>query len=347
MESPPTRIALGPFEVSYRKREGERRLGAVGSLVIHVIVIGVLLVVTPDRRAVDRDDVAPAPRPPVQITFTNPYTPPPQPPPANVKKTAPPPPARKPLRMESVPEITARARAVEPKNRGPAGEGDRRPAGGEPGGPIPEPTAGVPDPSPGGRESEAADSVARGVEPPKDLQGRLKEFSRAIASPEVSSDEGKKGSGSGTGGLTMPDVPATGFGIGNLEFEGRDYDWGDYGRSIYWAIWRAWHNRMLISAGNFERWGAEHRRWLIDARVRIVFTIESSGQVTGVATEYPSVCGPFDDAAAEALMEVVLPPLPKDFPRGSERVHATFIGEDMNLRSMRVGLSQMKQAGLF
>jgi len=214
------------------------------------------------------------------------------------------------------------------------GASDTKPAGGQAGGPLPQPTAGFPDPG---------DAAPSAPEPPKDLQGRLREFRRAIETPTTGP---KKGGGTGTGGLNMPDVPTIGMGIGNLEFESRDYDWSSYARSIYWAIWRKWHMKMLASVGVFERWGMEHQRRIIDARSRIVFTIERSGRVSGVAVETASGCFPFDDSATDALNEVLLPPLPNDFTREAETVHATFVGEDVDIQGMRGGLQFLRDHGI-
>ena len=61
-----------------------------------------------------------------------------------------------------------------------------------------------------------------------------------------------------------------------------------------------------------------------------------------------------DDGAAEvargplwdALREVILPPLPPEFPRDQETVHARFIA-DGDVRTMRRFLAQLKRAGYF
>ena len=159
---------------------------------------------------------------------------------------------------------------------------------------------------------------------------------------------GPKGGGQGSGGATLDPsrLPATGYGVGNLEFESRDYDWGDYGRAIYIAIWRAWHNRLWISTGVFERWAAQNQAWLLDHNARVRFTITKSGQVVGVAIETASGCYPLDDSAADALREVVLPPLPDDFPRGQETVHARFVAQG-DIRQMRRSLQFLKERGYF
>lgn len=339
-EAPQTRLALGPIEISLRRRGDDdvRRIGVPGSILVHVAVVLLLLILTPYRRIPHEAEAVLAAQPPLPITFVNPFPPPAPTRPVPEIQKPPPPPAAKALRMQEPPQepIAPQARAPVKEFVREVGRNDTKPAGGESGGPLPEPTAGFP-------ESDSA-SASSAAEPSKDLQGRLREFRRALETPVP---PGSKGGGKGTGGLTMPDVPATGMGIGNLEFESRDYDWSSYARSIYWAIWRAWHNRLLASSGNFERWAAEHERWMIDARSRIVFTIERSGQISGVAVETPSGCYPFDDSATDALREVLLPPLPSDFPREQERIHATFIGEDINIRSMRTGLQWLKDRGVF
>jgi TonB family protein len=241
--------------------------------------------------------------------------------------------------MESIPEVTAaqRDQRKDVATRD-AGRRDTRPAGGEQGGPLSRPQPGVPDAQPAD-----ASSI---LDEPKDLQGRLREFRRAVEEPRTSTPKGPKGGGTGRGGVTMPALPPTGFGVGNLEFEGRDYDWESYGRQIHSIIWQAWHNRLLITSSVFERWASEHRSWLLEHRNAVRFTILRSGKVVDVAIEAPSGCYPLDDSATDALKEVVLPPLPEDFQRDSETVHARFIAEG-EIRGMRTFLQRMKDAGYF
>ena len=62
--------------------------------------------------------------------------------------------------------------------------------------------------------------------------------------------------------------------------------------------------------------------------------------------ETPSGCYPLDDSALDALREVILPPLPRDFPRGQETIHARFIAEG-DVRSMRSNLAYLKRMGAF
>jgi TonB family protein len=150
-------------------------------------------------------------------------------------------------------------------------------------------------------------------------------------------------------GLSIPDLPPlpdTGFGFGNLQFESRDFDWSDYARQIYVAIWRAWHHRLLLSVDAFEKWGYESRSFLIDHRSRVRFRIDANGQVADVALERPAGCPPLDESAVDALREVVLPPLPDDFPRASEIVHASFVAYG-EIRAMRPTLRYLQSRGYF
>jgi len=188
------------------------------------------------------------------------------------------------------------------------------------------------------RSSEAAARERRRL----DLDNALRDFGRALRQPQPEGD----GSGKGLNIPDLPPFPTTGFGFGNLEFESRDFDWNDYARQIYMAIWRAWHNRLYVTADVFERWGYENRSWILDHANRITFTIESNGQVTGIAIETPSGSYPLDDSAVDALTEVILPPLPSDFPRSRETVHARFIA-DGDVRTMRRYLGWLKSEGYF
>ncbi len=292
-----------------------------------------------EGRIIERD-------PPVPITFLAPLPPEPVAPPTPL---APPSPAPDrplpdvpspderyddvPLRMEpnpARPTVPAEApRADQPAARGLEGD---RPAGGESGGRRAEPLSG----SPGG----GADAR------PRDLPSRLREFGRAIGRSPGEPAPSPEGSGTGRGGFSLPDFPSAGFGVGNLQFESRDFDWADYGRAIYVAIWRAWHNRLLMSAGVFERWSTQNREPLLDHQSIVRFVIDRSGGVSGVVVETPSGCYPLDDSAADALRSVILPPLPADFPRDRENVRAIFLANG-EIRFLRPSLEILKSRGYF
>jgi outer membrane biosynthesis protein TonB len=342
MEPRRTTLSLGPLEVSFRRREDNVRLGWIGSLIAHALLIILLTTVIPHRSTTLEAELAPtATTPPVPITFVDPLpapAPQPKPKPAEMDMHKPPPQAMaKPLRMQPVPESVAKPNRESKETEATrAGRSDSRSPGGEAGGPRPTPTPGVPD---------RVDEVASNPDEPKDILGRLRDFKRAVEAPPPT-PHGPEGGGRGSGGVTMPNLPATGFGVGNLEFEGRDYDWENYGRQIHGIIWRAWHNRLLITASVFERWAAENRRYDLDHRNGVRFTILRSGQVVDVAIETPSGCYPLDDSATDALKEVVLPPLPADFKRDREVVHARFIA-DGEIRTMKAYLQQLKNAGYF
>lgn len=344
MEPQRTTLSLGPFEISFRRREDTVRIGLFGSLIAHAVLLLLFTFVIPHQHPRAEAEAVAKTSPPVPITFVNPLPSPPKPKPPPAPKTEafdirkPPPQAStKPLRMEPAPESVAKLKpSTKERPADQAGRSDSRPAGGEAGGPRTTPTPGVPD---------RVEEVASSPEETKDLLGRLRDFKKAVEAPPPT-PHGEQGGGHGTGGVTMPNLPATGFGVGNLEFEGRDYDWENYGRQIHGIIWRAWHNRLLVTASVFERWAAENRQFELDHRNGVRFTILRSGQVVDVVLESDSGCYPLDDSAVDTLKEVVLPPLPSDFPRDREVVHARFIAEG-EIRTMKTYLQQMKNAGYF
>lgn len=349
MESPRTTIALGPLEVSFKRREEGGRPSILGSLAVHAVVIAFLMLVgSRPKTVVEAVEAARPERSPVPITFVNPLPAKPKPPQDEIASRRPPTAAQaKPLRMQFVPETTPASKsATKEPNTKTAGQRDQNPAGGEQGGPRPVPTPGTPPPAPNGSDRQAVGDAASNPDEPKDILGRLRDFKRAVEAPRPSTPHGPQGGGHGTGGVAMPALPPTGFGIGNLEFEGRDYDWESYGRQIHGIIWRAWHNRLLTTSSVFERWAAENRHWMLDHRNGVRFTILRTGQVVDVAIETPSGCYPLDDSATDALREVVLPPLPADFQRDTEIVHARFVAEG-EIRTMKAFLQQMKNAGYF
>ena len=150
--------------------------------------------------------------------------------------------------------------------------------------------------------------------------------------------------------MELPDIerlPTTGFGMDrNLMFESSDYDWSDYTRQIYMAIWRAWHNRLYQTTPAFDRWAFERQSSLLEHQVLIQFTIQRTGEVTDIMIVTRSGCVPLDQSGADAMAEVILPRLPDDFPRDQERVRGRFLASG-DVRNMKRTLSYMKEAGWF
>ena len=144
----------------------------------------------------------------------------------------------------------------------------------------------------------------------------------------------------------LSQIPSVGYGMGNLVFESRDYDWSDYGRQVYMAIWRAWHSRLYVSYDEFEKWAAQSGTWRLNHQTHVHFVIEGNGEVTGVTLDHGSSCRPFDDSVIDAPEEVILPPLPADFPREREVVRARFVGTGP-IRAMPANLRMLKRAGYF
>jgi outer membrane biosynthesis protein TonB len=181
-----------------------------------------------------------------------------------------------------------------------------------------------------------------------DLGQAMREFSQAVARARAESPPSSAGGGSNRN-VFVPDfdaVPTTGFGVGNLVFESRDYDWTDYARSIYWEIWKAWHRRLYQTTYDFERWGHEMGNFDLNHQAGIRFVINADGDVTQISIEFPSGCPPLDASAADALDEVVLPPLPADFPRDQEVVHARFIAIG-HIKAMQQTLRWLRYNGYF
>lgn len=181
-----------------------------------------------------------------------------------------------------------------------------------------------------------------------DMQEALRDFGRAMQRRPAEPEESRPAPGTEQN-IIVPDlsrIPYSGFGVGNLVFESRDYDWSDYGRQIYIAIWRAWHNRLWMTTDDFNKWAHRTGSWRLKHMAQIRFVIERNGQVTGIALEEGSDCEPLDASALDALAEVILPPLPDAFPRDRETVHARFIAQGP-IRGMRDTLDAMKAAGYF
>ena len=184
--------------------------------------------------------------------------------------------------------------------------------------------------------------------PRLDVNQALRNFGRT-STRRASSSRQPQSSGGTPSNVFVPDLsalPTTGFGMGNLQFESTDFDWSDYGRQIYMAIWRAWHNRLYVTTNEFDKWAHRERNWYLNHGAAVRFVIERSGQVTEITVEAASGCPPLDQSAADALEEVLLPPLPAAFPRDREVVHARFITRG-DVRTMKQILVHYKQLGLF
>ncbi len=192
------------------------------------------------------------------------------------------------------------------------------PKGDRPGGPA----GGVGEPAAGPGRGEGAPGTS-------ELSRAILDFRRSLLNREGSGGGGKGEGGSGSGGSGIGSGPpsASGFGFGNLLFEGNDYDFvkKGYASQAYYAILKAWYRRLYAMADRFEQWAFARGNFLLDHQNRIRFVIGHSGQIERVELLTESGCQPLDVSATDALREVVLPPLPEDFPRGEEGVLVTFM----------------------
>jgi len=109
---------------------------------------------------------------------------------------------------------------------------------------------------------------------------------------------------------TGADAPAT-FNIDDVHRRVLDemivkHDLGAFTADDREAIWRAWHNRLLVTVDDFEKWSAQTRIRALRHQVQVHFVIEKNGDVSAIRVELESGCQPFDDAATDALAEVIL-----------------------------------------
>lgn len=251
----------------------------------------------------------------------------------------------------------------EPGDSQPPSDALQRPPAASVPAPTPEdvrPTDRSPDPSSsaspidvpqqGGRPMLPDERSSSTTSPPS-IRERMRDFlQRAQESPAEAEPSSPAPPSGSRRGLDLPDLdrlPTSGFGMDrNLVFESTDYDWSDYSRQIYMAIWRAWHNRLWATAERFERWSYASGNPFLQHQVAVRFTIEASGEVVGIEILLPSGCEPLDASAADALAEVVLPPLPDDFPRERENVRARFVATG-EIKGMRRYLDYLKRQGWF
>jgi hypothetical protein len=175
---------------------------------------------------------------------------------------------------------------------------------------------------------------------------RLSDFSRAIERAHAVAPRQPSQAPRNVFEPDWSNLPPTGQVLGNMVFESGDYDWTDYQRQIYWIIWRTWHNRLLARVDDFEKWAQQNNTGFMEHINGVRFTIERNGEISSIVVETESNSVPFDLSAVEGLDEAVLPPLPDDFTRDREIVHAQFMGQG-EIGMMRRGLRRLRDAGVF
>ena len=187
----------------------------------------------------------------------------------------------------------------------------------------------APSAEPGKQTAATTESVAPGEGSPVEQSSRegssripaLRTEASALAG-EVNwrsaiKEIGKVASIGGNEGIDLSGIAGGEKGFaeaGPLSFETQWYDWGEYAQSMISRIRVNWYNNMpqLIRTG-------------MQGVVTIRFTIQSSGRITDIEQLNSSGIPPYDFAARKAIeLSSPLNPLPKDFPKPSERVTAMF-----------------------
>jgi hypothetical protein len=141
-----------------------------------------------------------------------------------------------------------------------------------------------------------------------------------------------------------------GGGFGDLRFESADYNWSEYSTKVYFAIYRTWLRELWQAArrGAFARDQGLGRLPNLDGICLISFVIDRQGNISEVEVQEPSVVPTLDQASAAALVRSILPPLPADFPRESERAYFSFqIRGFLDEHQLRMRLDWSRRAGEF
>jgi len=116
---------------------------------------------------------------------------------------------------------------------------------------------------------------------------------------------------------------------------------------MYWAILRAWYNRLYLMTGNFERWSYLKGQRYLRGTVLIRFVIDRSGAVSTIEVLETQGMTPLDESAKGALKEVILPRLPADFAKDHEAVTGRFIMDVDDVGDFKQGLAWGKRQGEF
>ena len=206
---------------------------------------------------------------------------------------------------------------------------------------------------PGGPAGSGAESSSGRTLPQAEKEGTL-------PLPSFAQGLGKSTPGTGGEGSRIPGpgkkAPRRGvdYGVpfdtgvyGNFTFEHQDFDWTDYWSVMYWAIWRAWHNKLYLGTAAFERVAYERGTQGLAGTAVLRFAIERNGNVSDVEILTPSGIQPLDLASSDALKEVILPPLPANFPHEREHVTGSFIMDVSDVREWRPYMEYLKRRGVF
>jgi outer membrane biosynthesis protein TonB len=218
--------------------------------------------------------------------------------------------------------------------------------------PPPEPIGsanGTNDTDPGAGALKGPGSPAEGEDDSRDSGLITEKFLGGLDIRSHRSGRGKQGSGESEGGGSRRgfDFRLPGGNLGDFVFEDKDYDWNDYRSQMYYAILRAWYNRLYLMTGNFERWSFLKSTRALRGTVLIRFVIERSGAVSTIEVLEPSVMTPLDESAKGALKEVILPRLPADFKKDHEAVTGRFIMDVDDVGDFKQGLAWGKRQGEF
>ncbi len=134
--------------------------------------------------------------------------------------------------------------------------------------------------------------------------------------PGTAAEGGRRGA---RGSAMDFNVGAGGGAFGDLQFESSDYNWSDYSSKVYWAVYRAWLRELYGRTARFERDQLMRNLDTLDGEVTIRVTLHRRAKID-TEVLVPSVVPTLDEASEAGLHRAVLPDLPSDFPRDSERV---------------------------
>jgi len=127
--------------------------------------------------------------------------------------------------------------------------------------------------------------------------------------------------------------------------QNREYDWTDWARESYWALFSSTLQALLQSLEAHSREDAENEPFYPIARIE--FVVNRKGRTSGARLTSPFAHKILDEAALQAAREAKLPPLPADFPEKRVAISASLRLTGQIDAAALQQLRTMRDAGLF
>ena len=133
---------------------------------------------------------------------------------------------------------------------------------------------------------------------------------------------------------------------GRVVFSSEDFDWNDHRQPVYFAIWMATHQALLAKLESMTTEDTSPPTSGPPFECVAQLTVDRTGQIIDVTLTTSSQVGVLD-AACLGVASAILPPLPEEFPRDTEKITLSMHAEEIPGREELMKLRQLRARGLF